>query len=252
MAPCNRARPSGRLLGRHKSLNLVAQIAQKAPFKPEIAMKIRPLAVATCLVLQAGCAELNTKTGSTAIGAAIGCAAGAVTAQLTKNNAAQGCAAGAVVGGALGYLRARNLEVEEAKTASEAAAQVPGAKSTPVQTQTVQVVDKQTKKTETVQAFRNVSVDIPLNQIDTDEGKAAMRKLEAYASKTADTRADTIEFTVATPPARGARAVKVTQRESIEAAGKGKIKRSLIVDPQVPAGFQRVTIEAKNQAHIEV
>ncbi|GAA5158664.1 glycine zipper domain-containing protein [Viridibacterium curvum] len=220
-------------------------------------MNLRPAALALCLpaaaLLQAGCAELNTKTGSTALGAAIGCVAGAATAKLTKNDAALGCAAGAVVGGAVGYMRARNLEVEEAKTATnQVAADVPGAKATPVQTQSIQVLDKQTKKTETVQAFRTVSVDIPLNQLDTNEGKAAMRKLEAYAAKTADTRADTIEFQVANPPARGARAVKVTQKESIEVAGKGKVKRVEVIDPQVPAGFQRVTIEAKNQSHIEV
>lgn len=214
---------------------------------------IRRLAIGLlCLSLIPGCAELNTKTGSTVAGAGIGCAAGAVVAKLTSNNAAAGCAVGAVAGGAIGYLRVRNAEVEEAKKTTEAVQKVPGATAAPVETQNVQVVDKETHKTETVAAFKSISVEIPVSQLNTPEGKDAIRKLEEYARKTADQRGETIDMTVANAPAKGARAVKVALNETIEAAGNGKVRRTQIADPKVPTFVQRITIEAKNQNRVEV
>ena len=205
-----------------------------------------------CLLLIPGCAELDTKTGSTLAGAGIGCAAGALTAKLTKNDAGTGCAAGAVIGGALGYLRARNAEVEEARRTAESVQKIPGATVTPVETETVQVYDKETKKTETVAAFKSISVGIPVSQLDTPDGREAMRKLEAYARRTADERAEMIDMTIANAPSKGSKPVKVTLAERIEPAGKGKVRRSQVADPKVPPPVQRITIDAKNLNRVEV
>lgn len=216
-------------------------------------MKIRLLALAVaCSMTATGCETMDAKTQGAVFGGAIGCAGGAVLAKLTKNDMATACAAGAVVGGAIGYLRARNAEVQEAQQASnEVVNQVPGARSTPVETQTVHVTDRETRKTDQVQAFKSVSVDIPLNQVDTPDGRAAVAKLDAYARKVAAERGETVDMTVASAPGRGA-ASQVAQRQTSEASGKGQVKRTYTSDPRVPATVQRYTIEVKNRDRVEV
>jgi hypothetical protein len=202
-------------------------------------------------LLLSSCANLDKKTEGSAVGAAIGCAAGAVLAKLTKNDAGTACAAGAVAGGIAGYLHARNAEVEEAREVSQAAAQVEGAKVSPVETQSVQVVDRQTNKTENVTAFKTISVDIPVSQLNTPEGKEALRKLDAYARKTAAERGETIDMTIANAPERGG-STKVALKETVEPAGKGKVRRVQMADPRVASNIQRITIEAKNPKRVEV
>jgi hypothetical protein len=198
-----------------------------------------------------GCSSMDSKTEGGAIGAGIGCAAGAVLAKLTKNDMTTACVAGAVVGGAAGYLYARNAEVKEAQQVADAAGKVEGAKVTPVETQTVQVVDKSTNKTESVAAFKAVSVDIPVSQLNTPDGKEAVRKLNEYARKTADQRGETIDMTIASAPEHGG-STKVALKETIEPAGKGKVRRTLVADPHVSSSIQRFTIEAKNANRVEV
>ncbi|MDB5801430.1 MAG: hypothetical protein JWL63_2369 [Rhodocyclales bacterium] len=202
-------------------------------------------------LLVSGCAS-NSKTENTAVGAAIGCAAGAVLAKLTKNDAGTACAAGAVVGGLAGYLKARNAEVEEAHKVADAAAKVEGAKVSPVETQSVQVVDKSTNKTEKVTAFKAVSVEIPVSQLNTPDGRDALRKLDEYARKTADERGETIDMTIANAPERGGSSTKVALKETLEPSGKGKVRRIQVADPRVAANVQRITIEAKNPSRVEV
>lgn len=214
--------------------------------------RIALLPLCAALVLN-GCATMDDKTQSAGIGAAIGCAAGAALAALTNNDAGGGCAAGALVGGIVGYMKARNAEIEEAKRATEATTMVKGATVSPVETQQVKVVDTKANKTDTVAAFKSVSVDIPTSQLDTPEGREAVRKLEEYARKTANERGETIDMTVATAPGKGdASASKVTLMETVEASGQGKVRRSRVSDPRVPANVQRITIEAKNQSRVEV
>jgi hypothetical protein len=202
-------------------------------------------------MVASGCSSMDSKTESTAIGAGIGCAAGALFAKLSKNDMATACAAGAVVGGLAGYLRARNAEVAEAHEVADTAAKVEGAKVTPVETQTVQVVDKAANKTENVAAFKAISVDIPVSQLNTKEGKDAVRKLDEYARKTADQRGETIDMTIASAPERGG-TTKVALKETIEPAGKGKVRRTLVADPRVAGTVQRYTIEAKNPTRVDV
>lgn len=216
-------------------------------------MNKRMIAATLCVVTAAGCAQMDAKTESAAIGAGLGCAAGAVVAALTKNDAGTACAAGAIVGGLIGYQRARSAEISEAQKATEAVSHVEGAKVAPVQTEQVQVTDRKENKTEKVEAFKSVSVDIPVRQLNTAEGREAVRKLDEYARKTAEQRGEVIDVTIATAPASGASGTeKVALKQTVEVAGKGKVRRTQMADPKVPANVQRITIEARNQSKIEV
>lgn len=217
-------------------------------------MQARILAVSLAgMIVAAGCETMDAKTQGAAIGGAIGCAGGAVIAKLTKNDMATACVAGAVVGGLVGYLRARNAEVQEAEqTTREVVDDVPGAHSTPVETQTVQVTDRETRKTDKVQAFKSVSVDIPLNQIDTPDGRSAIAKLDAYARKVAAERGETVDMTIAGAPAKAGSPAPVALRHTSEASGKGLVRRTYTADPRVPANVQRYTIEVKNRDKVEV
>ncbi|NMG71628.1 glycine zipper domain-containing protein [Parazoarcus communis] len=210
------------------------------------------LPLAAILALN-GCGTMDSKTESAGIGAAIGCAAGALLATMTENDAGGGCAAGALVGGLIGYMKARNAEIEEARRATEAVTVVQGATVSPVKTEQVKVVDVKANKTETVSAFKSVSVDIPLSQVDTKEGREAMAKLEAYARKTATERGETIDMTIAAAPtSKNASASPVTLTETSERAGNGQVLHVRVADPKIPANVQRVTIEAKNKTRVEV
>ncbi|WP_246479867.1 glycine zipper domain-containing protein [Niveibacterium microcysteis] len=213
--------------------------------------RIRILSAAIVPIFLGSCASMDEKTQGAMIGAAIGCAAGAVLAQVTSNDPGTACAAGAVVGGLIGYQRARSHEIEEAQKAAQATTTVEGAKAAPVQTDVVQVTDKETGKTESVKAFKSVSVDIPLSQVNTADGREAMRKLNDYARKVATDRGETVEMTIAMPPDKAGRS-KVAAQQTREAAGKGAVVRSVVTDPRTPSNVQRVTIEVKNPARIEV
>ncbi len=215
------------------------------------AMRLPTALVAVVLAVN-GCANMNDKTTSAGIGAAVGCAAGAALAKLTKNDAGTACLAGAVLGGLIGYQRARSSEIQEAQATADEAVKVSGAKATPVQTQPVHVTDKQTGKTETVRAFKTFSVDIPLSQVDKPEGKAAMQKLNDYARKLAREREEEVERHMVTAPGKGARARQVGSQVLTEEVGKGVVRRRVLSDPRVPANVQRVTIEASNPNRISV
>ncbi|MCK6389343.1 MAG: glycine zipper domain-containing protein [Zoogloea sp.] len=219
--------------------------------KKRSAMRLPAALVAAALAVN-GCANLDDKTTSAGIGAAVGCAAGAALAKLTKNDAGTACIAGAVVGGLIGYQRARSSEIQEAQATADEAVKVSGAKATPVQTQPVQVTDKQTGKTETVRAFKTFSVDIPLSQVDKPEGKAAMQKLNDYARKLAREREEEVEMNIVTAPGKGARATQVDSQVLTEEVGNGVVRRQVLSDPRVPANVQRVTIEARNPNRISV
>lgn len=197
------------------------------------AMRLPTALVAVALAVN-GCANMDDKTTSAGIGAAVGCAAGAALAKLTKNDAGTACIAGAVVGGLIGYQRARSSEIQEAQATADEAVKVSGAKATPVQTQPVQVTDKQTGKTETVRAFKTFSVDIPLSQVDKPEGKAAMQKLNDYARKLAREREEEVEMNIVTAPGKGARATQVDSQVLTEEVGKGVVRRRVLSDPREP------------------
>jgi len=198
------------------------------------------------------CASMDSKTEGAAIGGGIGCAGGALIAAMTKNNVGAGCAAGALVGGLIGYMKARDAELADAQKATEAAAKIEGATVTPVETDVVQVTDKASHKKELVETFKSVSVDIPVRQIGTPDGKAAIAKLEEYARKTAAQREEIVDMTFANRPEKGAGSAKVTLKQTLETAGKGKVRRSYVADPRMPGNVQRIKIEVKNKDDIEV
>lgn len=212
---------------------------------------VRILCVALTPVLASSCATVDDKTQSAAVGATLGCAAGALLAKVTSNDMGTACAAGAVVGGIIGYQRARNNEIEEAHKAADATKSIEGAKTAPVQTDVVQVTDKETGKTEQVKAFKSVSVDIPLSQVDTADGREAMRKLNDYARKVATDRGDTVDMTVAVAPDKAGKS-KVAAQQTRETVGKGAVVRNVVIDPRTPSNVQRVTIEVKNPTRVEV
>lgn len=211
------------------------------------------LSVAASLLVN-GCAnvDIDQKTQSVGVGAAVGCVAGVALAKLTRNDAGTACVAGAVVGGLIGYQRARSAEIDDAREAADAARKVEGASASPVQIDAVSATDKQTGKTESVPAFKSVSVDIPLSQLDTPDGREAMRKLNDYARKVASQRQDTVEMSIITAPTKGARAVAANTTQTSEKAGGGTVVRKHLTDARVPANVQRVNIEVKNPAKISV
>lgn len=211
------------------------------------------LPIAASMVLNA-CAniDIDQKTQNVGVGAAVGCVAGVALAKLTRNDAATACVAGAVVGGLIGYQRARSAEIDEAREAAEAARKVEGAKVSTVQTEAVSATDKQTGKTESVSAFKSVSVDIPVSQLETPEGREAMRKLNDYARKVASQREETVEMSIATAPAKGAKAVAAKTIQTSEKAGGGTVVRKQLTDARVPANVQRVNIEVKNPTKVSV
>ena len=215
-----------------------------------MSIRVKPLVLCIPLLI-AACANVEQKTQETGIGAAIGCAAGAAIAKLTSNNAAGGCAAGAVVGGIAGYLHARSNEIDEANKAAQATQQVQGAKASPVQTDTVQVTDKTTGETKQVQAFKSVSVDIPVSQLNTQDGQDAMKKLNDYARKVASDRGETVDMTIATAPTKGTK-TKTAMQQTSETVGKGTVRRTVLTDSRVPANVERVTIEVKNPSSMQV
>ena len=218
-----------------------------------------PAAVTSLLALfSSGCAAPGQpgSTENTAVnvggGAVIGCVGGAVIAQLAGGKAAKGCVMGAVVGGVLGYVKARQEEVDAAKaTGEEAVATVPGAKAEPVVTENVQVKDKNTGEVRTVQAVKDVTIDMPLSQKGTPEYDNSMARIRALAERYADER-QSADLTVAMN-SREARQQKFVASTSIvsTASGKGNIRLVRSIDNKVPNGYERITVHARNPAQVE-
>jgi hypothetical protein len=199
-----------------------------------------------------GCASTNDEqVKSAGVGAAIGCAAGAVVAALADSDAGAGCAAAGLIGGIAGYVYARNAELEEGKLLSDAATGVDGVHVSPIQTDKVRVVDSLADKTNIVEAFKLVSVDIPVNQIGTKEGQEIIRKLRIYARKVAAQRGESVDMITAVAPNDEA-TTGVTQSETVETVGKGSVRQVRVTDPSVSPRVHRVTIEAKNPSSVEV
>ena len=103
-----------------------------------------------------------------------------------------------------------------------------------------------------VRAFKSVSVDIPLSQLNTPDGEESMRKLNDYARKMARERAETIQMTIATTRSRSSKATPVSAQELSENVGEGMVVRRVVTDSAIPPNVQRVNIEAKNPARISV
>ena len=211
------------------------------------------LCVVSAALVVSGCAGMDDKMKATGIGAAIGCGVGALLAKGTKRDAAKGCAIGALAGGLAGYLKARQDEIDAAREAAAAVAAVPGASAGTVETQVVQVTDQATGKTESVEAFKGLSVDVPLSQLATPNGQAVMTKLDTYARRVADERAETVAMDVATAPLREPPPQDIeVLNTSTEKAGKGQVQRRQLNDVRVPKPLQRVTIEANNPDKVAV
>lgn len=211
------------------------------------------ICVVSIALLLSSCANMDSKTSTAGIGAALGCGLGALVAKGTKGDIRKGCAFGAVAGGMAGFLKARQDEINAAREAAAAVASVPGASAGAVQTQVVQVTDQATGKTESVEAFKAISVDVPLSQLATPNGKAVMTKLDTYAKRVADERANTVAMDVSTAPQREPppKDIEVLSTR-MEKSGKGQVQQRQLNDARVPKPLQRVTIEATNPDKLEV
>lgn len=211
------------------------------------------LCAVSAALLVNGCDTLDDKSKSVGIGAAIGCGLGALVAKGTKGDAAQGCVIGAVAGGLTGYLKARQDEINAAREAAAAVTSVPGASAGTVQTDVVQVTDQATGETKPVEAFKAISVDVPLSQLATPNGQAVMSKLDTYAKRVADERANTVAMDVSTAPQRVPAPTDVEVLSTrTEKSGKGQVQRRQLNDVRVPKPLQRVTIEASNPDKLTV
>lgn len=208
-----------------------------------------------CVTTQGGSpfGQIDDKTATAGMGAAIGCVGGAVLAHLTGGKPLAGCAAGALIGGLVGFEKARQEEIEAAKRAqAEVVSSVAGAKAAPVVTEEVQVNDKNTGETKTVQALKEFSIDMPLSQKGSSEFNQAMNKVNKLAERYADERG-IAEVTVAVNP-KDAKAQKVTEQtiNMKTSSGKGEIIFVKKTDIAVEKGYERITVKARNKGMVNI
>lgn len=210
-------------------------------------MKQKIIAICVLPIFISGCAGMDNKQQSAAIGAAIGCGVGAIFANMTGHNAAGGCAAGAMVGGVAGYEKARRDELAAAKLAQQdAVSSLPGAQARDVVTDNISVKNKTTGQVKQVEAFREASVDLPLSKKGTPEFNSAMDKLKALAEKVADERGKSEIIVTLAPSDAKAQKISSDTTEFKTASGKGSVLFSRAADDNVRAGVERVTVRAVN------
>lgn len=218
---------------------------------------IAAISTSMTLVLS-GCAtpgqpgSTENKAANIGGGAVIGCLGGALVAHLAGGKAAKGCAIGAAIGGMTGYAKARQEEIDAAKNVqAETLAAVPGAKAEPVVTESVEVKDKSSGETKTIQAVKEVTIDMPLSQKGTPQFNSAMDKIKALAERYADER-QSADLTVAMNQ-KEARQRKVSSMTTAlkTTSGKGTINFARTIDSAVPAGFERITVRAANSQKVD-
>lgn len=210
------------------------------------------------VLLLSACGSIQEKTGldnstiQAGAGAAIGCAGGAFLARATGQNMAAGCALGAVAGGVIGFEKARSEEMAAAQQAqleaSQALATLPKAQASkvrvgPVVTEKVTFVDKKTKETKKYDAFKQVSVDLPISAKGTPEYDAAMGKLKTLAQRVADERGSAVIEVVSSPSDAAVQKVK-KESDSIKTQKGATITVNKFTTAGIPAGMQRITVRA--------
>lgn len=203
----------------------------------------------------AGCANMDDKSLSTAVGAGVGCVGGALVAKLAGKKMAAGCIAGAVVGGLAGFAKARQDEIDAAEKAKqEAIAAFPassGVSAGEVKTIEVTATDKATKEVKKFQAFESVSIDIPLSTKGTPEYQAAMGKIKTLAEKIADERgASSIEIVVT--PADAKRHKIALRSDSVKTEAGNTVTVTKEADKNTPKSIEHITVRAGNIKNPEV
>jgi hypothetical protein len=211
------------------------------------------VSLAVCAGLSSACTTTPHRTETAGKGAVVGCVSGVAFAMIVRGNPLEACLAGTVVGGVAGYQKARLDELDQARETAKSLTQdivdTPAAK---VEVQQVQVVEADSGRAEKVEAFKGLSMDVPLSQLGTPEGQALMRKLDAYARKIAQDRGEPVSLevvkkapteTAATMPAQ-----RLVLEETTEPLGKGLLIRRVVLDTALPSTVQRVKIETHNPA----
>lgn len=209
------------------------------------------VSLAACAALLGACTTTDHQSQTAGKGAVVGCVSGVAFAMIVRGNPIKACLAGTVVGGLVGYQKARLEELDQArKTADALAADSALAATAKVDVQQVQVVEAESGRAEKVEAFKGLSMDVPVSQLDTPQGKDLMRKLGAYARKLAQDRGEPVSMDVAKKAPSEVEATMPNKRlvleESAEEVGKGVLIRRVVLDTEVPQAVQRVTIEAHN------
>lgn len=204
-------------------------------------------------VCASACTSTEHRSETASKGAVVGCVSGVAFAMIVRGNPLKACLAGTVVGGLAGYQKARLDELDQArKTADTLSKDIATAPAAKVEVQQVQVVEAESGRAEKVEAFKGLSMDVPLSQLGTPEGQALMRKLDAYARKIAQDRGEPVSLevikkapaeTAATMPAQ-----RLVLEETAEELGKGLLIRRVVLDTGLPSTVQRVNIEAHNPA----
>lgn len=210
---------------------------------------VLPLFVSGCATI----GGMDDKSSSVAFYSSMGCTAGEVLANAIGINAASGCSAGTLVGGFVTYEKARHDELAKAEEAQrDAVAYLQGAKVGKVVTDNVAVKEKATGQVKQVRAFREASIDLPLNKRGTPEYNSAMDKFKIYAEKIADERGKS-EIVVSYAPS-DAKAQKIsTEIEEFEtASGKGTVQFFRAVNKNLKTGVVRVTVRTTNADRVEV
>ena len=206
-------------------------------------------------LLLGGCAMTDHRTETASQGAVVGCVSGVAYAFLVRGNPVKSCLAGSVVGGVVGYQKARLDELDQArKTAASLSKETADTPAAKVEVQQVQVVEGESGRTEKVEAFKGLSMDVPVSQLGTPQGQALMQKLDAYARKLTQERGEPVSMEVIkkAPPETAATMPnkRLVLEEKAEEIGKGVLIRRVVLDTEVPQTVQRVTIEAHNPASL--
>lgn len=216
-------------------------------------MKQKIIAICILPIFISGCAGMDSKSQSAALGATLGCAAGAILANLSGHDAKGGCAAGALVGGIAGYEKARQDELKAAKLAQQdAVSTLPGAQAKEIIADNVSVTEKATGNVKQMRVFREVNIDLPLSRKGTPEFNSAMDKLKIFAEKVADERGKSEIIVSFAPRDAALQKVDVKKVEVKTASGKGTILFSKAVDDRISEGVEQVTVRAANDDKVEI
>lgn len=219
-------------------------------------MKSTSLSLIAIAITLSGCAQIQQKTGldsktvSSAGGAAIGCVGGILLAKLSGQNSLGGCLSGAVIGGLVGFEKSRQEEISAAESAKQEAmaALAPlsaskAVKASEVKTVEVTATDQARNETKKFQAFDSVSLEIPLSAKGTPEYETAISKLKTLAEKVADERGSAqIDIAVTSADAKANKIALETA--SVQTKKGNTITVSKAADNSLRRGIERVTVRA--------
>lgn len=161
--------------------------------------------------------------------------------------------AGASFGAIAGYEKSRRDELTAAKEAQQdAVSSLQGAKARDIVTDNISVREKATGKVKLVQAFREISIDLPLGKKGTSAFDSAIEKLKAFALKVADEHGKSEIFIALASKDAEEKKLGATTAEFKTATGKGSVLFFRGVDNNVRVGVERITVRIVNTQQVEL